>query len=467
MERDRGIWSTFLKLLCSVISLTGCNCHEKMTGAEQRVEIHLTGSGMSSKASLPDEELISDVSLMIFDENGDLEKYFYDDSGKYSFSADLLKGIKYSILACANMGYGVRTDKFDDRENIEFHLAYPDEYKMGIPMSACLTEVQINEEGPIEIEMERLMACISIRMDRSRLSEGVKMDVIGVRIGNCPKKVKVFSQNRTEGGDDCFKVGFRHDDIECSPLNKIDGDRLSESINMYMLENMQGTFSTDHIDRDDDKVFAEHDPRKETFSYIEVELDYSYQELASKETPLIYRFYLGENLNSLDVERNCHYQITICPEDDGLKGDGWRVDKGGIGFSGQPELKQYPSDYIVGDIGDVIHIGCNLRPSYAPFDIGLEYLEADSKAGIYDYVIDPDGHGVTLTLTGPGTGLIYMEAGDPINDAALFLIEVNLPDISPYKSPDMTPDAQEYRQRQDVLHHLQPQAPGQSPSPPS
>ena len=57
------------------------------------------------------------------------------------------------------------------------------------------------------------------------------------------------------------------------------------------------------------------------------------KELASKETPLIYRFYLGENLNSLDVERNCHYQITICPEDDGLKGDGWRVDKGGIGFN--------------------------------------------------------------------------------------------------------------------------------------
>ena len=42
------------------------------------------------------------------------------------------------------------------------------------------------------------------------------------------------------------------------------------------------------------------------------------------------------------------------------------------------------------------------------------------------YEIDADGHGVTLTLKKSGRGLIYMEAGEPINDAALFLIEVNL-----------------------------------------
>lgn len=53
-------------------------------------------------------------------------------------------------------------------------------------------------------------------------------------------------------------------------------------------------------------------------------------------------------------------------------------------------------------------------------------MEDDKTAGIYDYEIDPDGHGATLTLTGPGVGLIYMDAGDPINDAALFIIEVNL-----------------------------------------
>ena len=90
-------------------------------------------------------------------------------------------------------------------------------------------------------------------------------------------------------------------------------------------------------------------------------------------------------------------------------------------------LEQYPSDYIVGDIGDKIHLGCRLTPEHAQFDIGLEYLEDDKANGIYDYVVDEDGHGATLTLTGPGTGLIYMEAGEPVNEGAMFFIEVNLP----------------------------------------
>ena len=97
-------------------------------------------------------------------------------------------------------------------------------------------------------------------------------------------------------------------------------------------------------------------------------------------------------------------------------------------YTGETSLEKYPSDYIRGNIGEKIHLGCILTPSSAPFDIGLEYLEDDKAEGIYDYVIDQDGHGVTLTLTGPGRGLIYMEAGDPINEAALFIVEVNLPD---------------------------------------
>jgi hypothetical protein len=54
-------------------------------------------------------------------------------------------------------------------------------------------------------------------------------------------------------------------------------------------------------------------------------------------------------------------------------------------------------------------------------------MEDDKAKGIYDYILDEDRHGAVLTLTGPGRGLIYMEAGEPVNDAALFIIEVNQP----------------------------------------
>ena len=104
-----------------------------------------------------------------------------------------------------------------------------------------------------------------------------------------------------------------------------------------------------------------------------------------------------------------------------------RVDKSGLRYTGETSLVQYPDGYIRGDIGDRIHIGCTLTPDHASFDVGREYMEADKAEGIYDYTIDADGHGAVLTLTGPGRGLIYMEAGEPINDAALFVIEVNTP----------------------------------------
>ena len=93
-----------------------------------------------------------------------------------------------------------------------------------------------------------------------------------------------------------------------------------------------------------------------------------------------------------------------------------------------PYFKSYPEDkYIRGDIGDTVRLWCEIFPPVTPFDVGTEYLEADKEDGIYDYIIDADGHGVTLILKGPGSGLVYMEAGEPVNESELFLIEVNLP----------------------------------------
>ena len=212
-----------------------------------------------------------------------------------------------------------------------------------------------------------------------------------------------------------------------SALNELRNDGLSGEVSLYMFENMQGRFDEEDLSEDSDKTFAENDPRRERCSYIEIEMEYMSDKAFSMDGYLKYRFYLGEDRNSLDVERNCHYHITVCPEDDGLKEDGWRVDKNSI-YSLEPvSFKAYPSSYIRGDIGDSIHLWCEFTPEYAPFDVGLSYMEEDKAAGIYDFIIDEDGHGATLKLTGPGRGLIYMEAGAPVNDAALFIIEVNLP----------------------------------------
>ena len=415
------------RLLCKVLRTAACLLFSACTGERPEADISIVigEADVLTKSELPDEEKISNVSFLIFDNYGRLEHSIYIDGAK-TCQAKLLKGETYRIRAFVNFGYRVKAQHIEDLTDLQFHLAYPDEYKDGIPMVAD-TETVILSDSQIVLEPVRLMSRISIRMDRSRLSDNVSMEVSSVRIGNCPKRVAVFGKSRAESEDDCFTVGYSHSGPECSVLNTENSMRISDGLSLYMLENMQGRFCEDGISEDEDKVFGDYDIRKDICSYLEIGLEYSSPTWTSMSSPLLYRFYLGEDRNSLDVERNCHYHITICPEDDGLKGDGWRIDKTGLQYTGKTGLVKYPSGYIRGDIGDKIHLGCIVTPSHAPFDIGLEYLEDDKAEGIYDYEIDADGHGVTLHLTGPGTGLIYMEAGDPINEAALFIVEVNLP----------------------------------------
>ena len=378
-----------------------------------------------TKSSAPEEEKISDISLMIFDESGNAEECMFLDKGISRISTTLVADKRYTFCACANFGRQIYADHIDELQELVFRMAYPDEYKEGIPLAA-MQSLLITEDCSIEIALERLMAKISLSMDRSHLDEDVEMFVRAARIGNCPRYVKPFTDSRIRDKDDTFPVGFSLNDVQTSDLNiNVEKDR-SKEVSLYMFENMQGTADI-HIGHDRDKVFDKGDPRKDICSYIEMEIEYLSSEKKSGSKGLVYRFYLGEDRNSFDVRRNTCYHITVTPENDGLSEDSWRVDQSDITDIGPSYFKAWPSSYIQGNIGDSVHIWCDFSPADAPFDVGASYMEDDKAEGIYDYVIDDDGHGAVLTLTGPGRGLIYMEAGAPVNDAALFIIEVNQP----------------------------------------
>ena len=442
------------------MTIYGCRISNSAT-LESTVTILAEHKSAAVKSAMPDEEKISDISLMIFDSNGRLEEFIYMNAGRTSCQVNLLKGERYSICACANFGYEVKVSSMDQLKDISYHMAYPDEYKEGIPMYSMSTYTPIADEAVITLELIRLMSKISIKVDRSQLSDGVDMRITKMKIGNCPKRIDVFKESKVSCEDDCFALGFFLNENQCGPLNSSGIGEISDEVSLYMLENMQGNISPEGIRNDAEKVFSDSDIRSDICSYIEMEIDYRSEDRCSIEAPLIYRFYLGDDRNNLDVVRNCHYHITVCPKDDGLDGDGWRVDKTGIIYTGETSLIQYPADYIIGDIGDKIHIGCILKPSDTPFDVGIEYMKDDKAEGIYDYTIDADGHGAVLTLTGPGRGLIYMEAGPPINDAALFLIEVNLPkekgltnvDTLRYMNSGMKEVSQEFPRIPDGRHH--------------
>lgn len=421
MERKGRLRNNILKLASYAALICGCS----KAPEQAMVRINFHEADVPVRSMSPDEDKITDISLIIFDESGQAEDCIWLTRGSRTCTTDLVIDKKYTFCACANFGYQIYASHIEELQDIRYHLAYPDEYREGIPMAA-VKEVLITEECIVDIDLQRLMAKISLRMDRSRLDRDVEMNVGSARIGNCPRYAKPFTASKIEDNDDTFPTGYLLNDIQTAELNYNIGEGLSSEVSLYMLENMQGP-ADGNITHDSEKVFEQKDKRSEVCSYIEMEIEYLSPEKASGEKGLIYRFYLGEDRNSFDVERNTHYHITVTPENNGLNDDGWRVDKSGLKDRGPAYLRAYPSDYIRGDIGDQVHIWCEFSPASAPFDVGISYMEDDKAEGIYDYRIDTDGHGATLTLTGPGRGLIYMEAGEPVNDAALFIIEVNQP----------------------------------------
>ena len=100
------------------------------------IRFDFSTGAIDSKSNLPDEEKISDINLLIFDNHGMIERKIYLRERPVLYQVNLLKGMSYSILACANLGYQLNVERIEDTENIYHYMAYPDEYKEGIPMAA-------------------------------------------------------------------------------------------------------------------------------------------------------------------------------------------------------------------------------------------------------------------------------------------------------------------------------------------
>lgn len=403
---------------------TGC-CTDN-TGKKSIASISLTCSTPAVKAIIPQEDAINDINLVLF-ENGRAETAIWKEGLGGGPRADIdisfIKGRKYSLFVLANAGKKITLKDTAGLNGLNIELADGEGFANGIPMSAMIEDISFDGQKRLDVTLVRQAARISLRIDRSRLSKNVRMDVKAVRVGNFPRYAKVMGPSRVTSVYDRFEEGFVLTADQCQALNETGMGGISGEASVYMLENMQGTFPG-RISEDEEKVFDEDDPLYDLCSYLELEMDYRSADLISYDSPLLYRFYLGDGLRSLDVERNCHYHITVIPEDDGLSGGGWRVDKSGIGPS-TPLFKMHPGNYVEGHVGDTLRIWCECYPKTAPFDPGYEELNYDKSRGIYDYSVDDDGHGVTLYLKKAGTGIVYMSAGAPINQSGMVIVYVN------------------------------------------
>ena len=416
-------------LLVSSMLMIGCHSgdyRDVRSGAELVLELEMEAR---TRSILPDEWLVSDINLLIYNEEGLLEEQRFlsgrqltVSDGEIHLNTTLLIGVPYDIFVCANIGYALPALNREEAEAYRYHLAYPDEYTRGIPMSGRLDGFILEEDGaPAHIPLIRAMARIDLQFNRKGLDSDVSFLVTSVTVRNGPSSGCLFSDSRAESASQVFQNGFVLDGKQVQPLNIDESLGVSGTVSLYLPENLQG----DLLETDDEREKSLTEGRyAEVCSYLEIRGTYHSSTLHTQAgESLTYRFYLGDGPGNFDVERNTACWVVVCLQGDGLSEDGWRVEKEHLVRETRFDL--HPAAYNECQPGDDFHLWCDVLPEDTPFEIEPVAWDDDERVhDLYSFDIDPDGHGLTVHTWKGGSVLVHFKAGPPVNRDTLALVVI-------------------------------------------
>lgn len=420
-----GILSALL--LSLVIGCSSWNREERH--AETVLVLDMVRSRIPTRSALPDEQLVSDVNLLIYNAEGLLEERKYWPARQFAVSdgaiqlrTNLLTEVPYDIFVAANVGYALPALSREAVESYRYYMAYPDEYSRGMPMSGRVDGCITGGEAEVRIPLVRTMARIDLILDRTKLDSDVTFQVTSVVVGNGPSSVKLFGDSRAESATQVFAGGFSLDGRQVQALNIDQSPGISGSVSLYLPENLQG----DLLDADDerDKVFSEGQYDK-VCSYLEIRGSYhSNSRHTHAGESLVYRFYLGDGPGNFDIYRNTAYKVTVHLEGTGLGEDSWRVDKSRI--VQETRFNLHPAAYNECRSGEDFHLWCEVYPADVDFEIEPVAWDDDENIhDVYAYEVDQDGHGLMIHALKGGTALVYFKAGPPVDRDTLALLVID------------------------------------------
>ena len=417
-------------VLLLVLSLMiGCDNRDRDGRFAETVLVLALEGSTPTRSALPDETLVSDINLLIYNSEGLLEERRFL-SGRQLSAADgtvrlktgLLKGVPYDIFVAANIGYALPVLSRKDVETYRYHLAYPDEYSRGMPMSAHLDGYVNEGEAEVLLPLVRTMARIDVTIDRTKLDSDVSFQVTSVHVGNGPSSVRLFGDSRAESAAQVFAGGFSLEGKQVQALNIDQTTGVSGSVSLYLPENLQGDLLSTQDERG--KVFSEGQYDK-VCSYLEIRGSYhsdSWHTRAGE--PLVYRFYLGDGPGNFDIFRNTACKVTVHLEGNGLGEEGWRVDKSRL--IPETRFSLHPAAYNECRSGEDFHLWCDVFPADVDFEIEPVAWDDDERVhNLYTFDVDPDGHGLTIHTWKGGSVMVYFKAGPPVNRDTLALVVID------------------------------------------
>lgn len=131
----------------------------------------------------------------------------------------------------------------------------------------------------------------------------------------------------------------------------------------------------------------------------------------------------GYTLGSRGIGRNVYHVLDLTVTRTGSTDPDTVIGSEEVETKGWIEL--HPGNIVTGHDGETVHIYVDVYPEETMVDICREDLDYDVERGIYEYELDPDGHGVKLTLLEGGTGMFTIDAGPPVNAGFLVIVVCN------------------------------------------
>lgn len=188
---------------------------------------------VATRAVSPEETLISDCNILIFNPYGDLEERVFIPSrslrmrdGRFRYDVRLLRDVPYTVLCAFNMGYALPAMTLPQAREYRFFLAYPDEFTHGLPMVA-LCENTVPGDS-LHLKAKRLVARIDLEVHKDEVPEGVVFKVTDVEVTGCPSSATLFPGSVVR---ETFSRGYVH---TC--------DGFDHPMSLYVLENLgEGT----------------------------------------------------------------------------------------------------------------------------------------------------------------------------------------------------------------------------------
>jgi len=221
------------KVLVVIVMVVLTACTRKSFRNETALIVFLH-SEVFTRAGFPDENLISDCNILVFNPYGDLEERVYTPArslrapdGRLTYNVRLLRDVPYTVVCAFNLGYALPAMTLEEARAYRYHLAHPEEYGRGLPMVAVREDVVPGDS--IHLRAKRLMARVDVDLRADNVPEDVLLKFTDVEVGGCPSSATLFPGSHAV---DTFSRGFVHSFAD-APMS------------LYVLENLDEGMSLD------------------------------------------------------------------------------------------------------------------------------------------------------------------------------------------------------------------------------